>query len=279
MYPVPLTVVPVIASGLTVDGLKMRGLMEGVSAGTSFIPSNLTGLAFWYEADNGVLDTSNNTVTDEATQVVNWQDQSGSNNTLSTIVGGLRLKLSAINGRQSIDFAKQNAETYLSVATAPTNIGTTGYSFFAVASPISTNKASVVMCWNRNLGNEFPFNTISIANSPAASYRGCGHDGTGYILPNAGAVSAVSNTPALLEQYAINSSVVTLIVNVTNSFTSTCGTLDNTQTYLYVGNSDGGQTNNNGFRGYIGEVLGYTHILSATERSKVRSYLTTKWGL
>src|SRR5437867_8973089 len=128
---VPLNVWPEAVSNITVSGFGMSGLMEG-SAAAAFLPSSLTGLAFWYKGDNGVLDTSNNTVTDEATQVINWKDQSSSNNTLTTSAGGLRLKLSAINGKQSIDFAKAAAKTYLRVNAAPANIGTTGYSFFAV---------------------------------------------------------------------------------------------------------------------------------------------------
>ena len=221
---------------------------------TGFNPKSIAGLAWWLDASDG------STVTLNGSAVSAWGDKSGnSRNVLQATSNNQPSYSNSQNGKQVITFDGVNDRLS---ASAAFSLGTSGYTFMAVAFHTSGFQ---VLAEGGSLNPYF-------SSDPNGGVRGFRHwDGFSEVDTGAGAYT--SGTWFVLE-YVISSASRIIAVNgsvrVSGAGTSRSASL---QTI--------GSTTTGGFLwdGRVAEVLVYSSALASTQRSAARKYLGSKWGV
>lgn len=251
------------ASLLTVRPFAVSGLVaqpppvSGISTVGAFNPSQLTGLVAWFDATQitGVNSGSSMTI---------WLDSSASASHASSAVT-TRWPLYVTGLQNGLPMVRWLTATRL----------TSGASFVARApwtvAGVSRQSSAVT--------------TSQLLSNGVYEFVGTGDgggDGTKSLVGVTGKKNYISqtgywSTGTTIQHTAIFSSGFTSTVYKNGSlFTTLSGTTDATA----AGNGcDVGFGGNGNFFGDIGELLVYSHDLSAVEQAKVESYLTTKWGI
>lgn len=250
--------------------LNRRGFFGGVSAAPSFVPTDLTGLIMWLDAnDTSTLfdaTSGGSTVTTNDTAVARWQDKSTSAKHFKQATLNNRPKLftSSQNGKNIIRFDGTNDTMVMDADFS----GQTEVSYFIALKkvldpPTTASKTGHPMefLWAANTQHHYPWTDGVI------------YDGT---LTNS-RKTTVNPTPSLANFHLYNveakSGLWTSRINKTQIFTTTSNTI------AILGRNIGGGASVFYYDGDIGEFIAYSSILSSADRSKVEDYLYTKWGI
>ena len=250
--------------------LNRRGFFGGVAAAPSFVPTDLTGLIMWLDAnDTSTLfdaTSGGSTVTANDTAVARWEDKSTSAKHFKQTTLNNRPKLftSSQNGKNVIRFDGTNDSMNIDSAFS----GQTEATYFVALKvkndpPLTTNTSGHpigFLTGNVTNAGHYPFTDGNIYDNTLTTSR----------------KSAGNPTPSLANFHIYNveasNSVWTARVNKSQLFTTGTNTIGVGQTALGISISFY-------FDGDIGEFIAYSSILSSTDRGKVEDYLYAKWGI
>jgi hypothetical protein len=242
-------------------------------------PKTVAGLQLWLDATTGLYDATSggSVVTTDSTAVARWEDRSDNawHFTQATENNRPFLKTSQLNGKNVVRFDGMNDSLLLGATTLLRNVS--GYTFFAVRKNRSSVSALKILFVNAS--TRFEFNTQS-TNNVTLRVRRLATDTLTTLA--GGNSSTTANTFQLFcGKVDHANTTATLYRNGTQLATNTAFlTSGNTND---VSNGSGLGANAAGANQWsdadIAEVLIYHEALSDTDRGKIESYLTTKWGL
>ena len=249
------------------------------SVGTSsrsisgFDPRSLSGCILWLDAaDMSTLFSDAGGTTPATTTVNCWKDKSQTASLFTSSAGPTLTISNTINSRPYLNF---NGSTHYLLNTSlsisqPYTVFATGYlltntaSFYRLLSGIS----SIASNSNLVLGSQ---------NGNFAIFTGNGSsfNDTNAITPLTSVYTLWSIYSATVTGATVNSFLNGLALN-----SKTGSYIASTLTGLNIGGGNsatgfGGQP----FQGYIGEILIYNYVLSASQRQQVEGYLAWKWGM
>jgi hypothetical protein len=212
-----------------------------------FVPTQISGCQLWLDA------ADSSTVSLSGTTVTSWNNKVPSG-IATTTVSSPSLSGNYLNRIQTLRF-NGNSIT----ATLSTPVGTGDYAMFAVWLTINGGTEAVL--------------SIGPNGGPAA---GLGYNGAYYNLYEWGQTESqyvAGKNQYVLESGTRVSGIKTVFYNGISG-TPASGTLNLTNTTLFVGNGTGFPIN-----GEIGEVILYQATLTTAQRQQVEGYLAWKWGL
>lgn len=234
---------------------RRRSARGSLTAAPAFSPTDIAGLAAWYDATVGVTDAGGGAVSA-------WADQSGNSRTLTQGTAGSRPTTGTRtqNGLNVIDF--DGTADFLDASSGFAQ-GTSDTVFIVC---LNDDGADSVLQVAYN-GNSGATATCRITKTGANAYRAT--SGTALDL-------GVVNTSAHVITAAFNgASGSELRVDGVSLGTGSTGT--NSGTYApHLGRSPAGSQY---WDGWIAEVLHYESVLAAPDIEAVEAYLIAKWGL
>lgn len=232
-------------------------------SGSTFSPSDISGLKIWLKADSLVL--SNND------PVTTWADSSGNSNDVTQGSAGAKptYKTNIHNGKPSLSFDGGDSLANASLsATVSLNTGCTIFVVFShtIGSSLGSWKyiqridssvsGYLILCSpNGNAGGEDEA-WVDVNGTTAARFTGL-NDGVAHILG-----------------IKYSGTVATPYIDGTAGSTVS-GTISNAANRLYIGSNNAGSEN---FNGYISEYIAYNSQLSDADRQSVEGYLRSKYG-
>jgi len=252
--------------------LNRRGFFGGAAAAAppSFLPSDLSGLIMWLDANDTTTlfdaTSGGSNVTANDTAIARWEDKSTS---------AKHFKQSTSNNRPKLFTSSQNSKNIIrfdgtnDLMSMDSVFGTqTEVSYFIALKrvldpPTDQNKTGHPMRFLTGLGSDshYPWTDGNIYDHTLTNSR----------------KTAGNPTPSLASFHLYNveakSSLWTARVNKTQLFTTATNTINFTGTNIGTG---GGSFY---FDGDIGEFIAYSSILSSSDRGKVEDYLYSKWGI
>lgn len=260
--------------------VRKKGSGGGGSPPPSFLPSDLSGLQLWLDADDAA------TITSSASAVSQWNDKSGNARHVSaTSTAQPTTGTRTINSKNAIDFdgATDVMKTAARIFTAPSprtyivvsktdnaqpgtgtaRIISERFSGGALIGTKTTNQFNFIHDYTATgtfLRRSTLDNTIDITNPWVAV---CTWDGTG---TSTGLHLYKNGSPE--PSYSIDTSGPGTAVNADAAALSIGGGIDNA----------GIASSNTFYDGIIGEILIYNRVLATTELNQIGSYLNTKWG-
>ena len=230
-----------------------------------------TGIKIWLRADAGVSTSGSN--------VSRWDDQSGNiTNTLNqaTPVGGpssdIALNSSGMNYNPVLTFSGASGKELIGTSLIPF-AGTS--TVIAVARNVGTNLGGVFVTRTAPAGNGGPGIATSLSNNTG----GYSLDANGYVSSE----TPANASPAILVgQYSNTYSGVMYMNGI--SYVNNLGSIGpanatSASTNFEVGGRTVGNINNRILAGDIAEVAFFDHPLTATERTRIQSYLAIKYGI
>jgi hypothetical protein len=260
-------------TALAVDNLDRTAASAPVSVtitGDAPAAPVTAGLKVWLRADAGVAADANSLVSA-------WADQSGSGNDASATDPSAAplLVANAINNKPALRFGPNTFtdNQYLEVSDAGTAFTAADLSTFAIAR--FTNFASYRVLWTKSSsGRAAPIDWWFAPGSGVPNtFRGDGVNFggpvTGLIAPGLGQFAAIGMAVA-------GQSVSHFLGFTENGSGNIANTTASAGTPLRIGRRDDGAVQ---MLGDIAEILLYDRALSATERSNVVNYLSSKYGL
>ena len=239
-----------------------------VASAKSKGPAGLPNLHSWYDAADAT------TIISSSGKVSQWNDKSGNSRNLTQGTGANQpgIGTTTQNGKNVITFNGTNQMMFASAS-----VTSNALTFFTVYKRDSGGVTyGRLLSLYRNTGNDYD-NTDSIVVQASAlssppninAYRA-----SAQITPN----SNISYGVAYSASMTLNGTAVSL----NNSGTITTGTTSATSlnanaiTMGAGGPSGGGDQYLNG---WIAEHIIYTRVLSASEITLIRNYLSSKWGV
>ncbi|MCE7996544.1 MAG: T9SS type A sorting domain-containing protein [Roseivirga sp.] len=238
-----------------------------------------TNLAMWLRADAGT-----NTTTDAA-DVTSWSDQSGNSNNVTGINqgGGAPVEptyeTAQINFNPSVQFTDQSS-TDNAFLTTSSNPATGNMTLMAVYSTTQSdaggahyNSPAILGADHGTTGNNYALGMSSgrlhakIGNGDGFGARDANTSNDG--VPRIATATRVQAASGALELY-LNSENVATSTSDNNALTDPDA--------LGIGNHEAAATAAQ-FAGEIPEVLVFTSVLSADDRTKVETYLAIKYGI
>ncbi len=243
----------IVGSILSFTGVTLvDGNYFSIAASNVPLPGGVAGMVFWVKADAGVTGTTN---------ISQWSDQSGYNNAVqATPAQQPALVNTDLNFHPSVNFG--GSSSIMSFTTPPTSLNST---IFTVAVPtINTN-------WRTMFRG-------TVTDHPLIIQQG--GDNLGYYDADGGGLVNSGFTWLQNESAVVGAELRSGNVNFRKNGTQggTIGTINLTGlTMDYFGNY---QLFNQNF-GRISETIIFNtaSALSATEKSKIESYLATKYGI
>ncbi len=244
----------------------------------SFSPKDVAGCVLWLYADTiGLSDND---------PVSTWTDLSGnSNNATQSSTARPTYKKAVQNGRAVLRFDGSN--DFMEVANSSIVGGGTGMTIFIVVKQATLALNKVVLCkWDYNTQGTFAVQTSDASTDETMMYTAdnCGDDGSDH----QNSIDADLTTDFYVLEYvfdgtqSINADKVKIYRNGTLLSTSTTGTLTSTLTScsanLLIGKF-GGVVTGREFNGDMGEIAIYISALGSTDRTNIRNYLKSHWGL
>ena len=234
-----------------------------------FVPTTFTGCTLWLDA------SELSTLTLSGSSVSSWTDKSGTTS-LTQSTSSLRPTYvsNGFNGRPTVQFTGVQGSSYQYLQSATTSVynSISSFTFFAVMRVVSTppvfpspislqNKASFYL---RGLNNSSGFSGDNIWTYQGSTFVASPNTTFTYDA-NTIACLALGST----QQFFVNGSPTVS----SPSFTFGSGT----NLSVLLGWS--GYNANDGFNGYMSEVIIYTTPLTESQRKRVEGYLAWKWGL
>lgn len=235
---------------------------------SAFSPNDIAGLRFWYDAES--LGLSN------GAGVATWTDQSVNGLDLTQATGANQptYQTNVLNGLAVVDFDGTN--DYVGRSTTSISPTTGWWTAFAVVqvdtvtgvhavigndgATGSTDRMAQVLRFNGTAVESIAFNT-----TPTAFTDGAG-------------VTAATGTWYILTATRTADQVVAFVDGSSNGATGTSGTTaKGSNAPLRLGADIATPTAF--LDGRIAEAIGYSAVLTATERGDVESYLADKYGL
>lgn len=236
-----------------------------------------SNLRWWMKANTGALNPSATSAAD-GDAVATWNDQSGIANNATQGTGGNRpiFKSSIINGNPVLRFSSNQ---FLDATSTPGITGTNSFYFFLVF-----KQASFVAGGTSDGSGTYIIDRLP-ANNPLASFKIVNTDKYHFQKRNdSGGVSGpISSTPANTSSFVIvdyfrnYNTALGLIINGGTAVTSSDDNGSLNADRIRIGRHS--TNTNGGLNGDLAEVIVYNTNLSATERSKVESYLAIKYGI
>jgi len=246
---------------------------------SGFTPKSIANLGLWLEADDAA------TITTVSGGVSEWRDKSGSGRvfaqttandrpTVATNVFGTK---PAIRFDGSNDFLQSN-----------TNAGSLVFPatlFMVVNKPVSTSDGGL-FTHNKNGASSYDSGDLWVisTNTNSAGIRALGGVSTS-VFPGVGATAGllgkflvsfkVGGTSAVLKNRTAGLSATDASINLSSTASNNGCALG----VLSADNGAGGFFYVHFLAGDIAEVLIYSRALSASEESRVESYLAKKYGL
>lgn len=250
--------------------LNRKGFFGGVVAAPAFVPTDITGLIMWLDAnDTSTLfdaTSGGSTVTSNDTAIARWEDKSTSAKHFKQSTSNNRPKLftSSQNGKNVIRFDGTND----SMSFDSSFFGLTEVTYFIAIKrvldpPTTASKTGhpLEFLWAGNTQHHYPWTDGIIYDATLTNSR----------------KTTVNPTTSLANFHLYNveskSSSWTSRLNKNQIFTTSSNTI------AITGTTIGGGSGGYWFDGDIGEFVAYSSILSATDRGKVEDYLYAKWGI
>lgn len=253
------------------DGVRswrMLTLYNGAltPTGASFLPTQISGLTAWLDGSDS------STITVTGTQVTQWRDKSGSNNTVTPLSGLSNASVQSAyqNGLSVLNFSNNN------IYRAPAGSGVYPSDVFVVLALKVVQRNDIIGIGATSSDN---FNSLTIGEHTANRW----HNGSSFFTrtPNTVSPTNETSTSFLLMEWSIANNNFVIRRNGTQ--------LSQTSSYTY--SLTGGSVFQIGFRQtasgspdvalnvYIAEVLIYNSQLGTTNQQQVEGYLAWKWGI
>jgi hypothetical protein len=231
-----------------------------------FQPTQIPGLTGWYDGSDSA------TITVTGTQVTQWLDKSGSNNTITPLPGNSNATLQPAyqNGRSVLNFSGNN------LYRAVTGSGRYPSDVYLVIQLKSISRYDVVAIGE--LGGD-SFNSLTLGEFATARW----HNGSSGFSRTPNCVSPVDETSTsfLLMEWSL----------ANNNFLIRRNGTQLVQTASYTYSLSGNSCFQIGYRhtdrsssdvplnAYIAEILCYNTQLNTSNQVLVQDYLTSKWGI
>lgn len=246
------------------------------------LPKTIAGLQLWLDATTGLYDatTGGSLVTTDSAAVARWEDLSGNarHHTNATLNNRPILKTNQINGKNVVSFDGSN-DTLFNNSTVFRNVS--GYTFFGVKKNRSAVTGAPRTFFDNNDGStQIRFTLFTTAtNSTRMRGRRLTTDTlTTLTAPNNNTtigsfelfsviVDHTNTTVKLFKNGSLNASSVNFLTSGNTSdvsFRTIIGGFGGTSSMADID---------------VAEIIAYHGVLSDTDRGKIESYLTTKWGL
>jgi hypothetical protein len=237
----------------------MGGLLIGIN-NVSFSPLSLSPTA-WFRSDLGI--------TQSGGKVSQWNDQSGNGYNVSQSNATFQPTYSASggpNGTPALGWTGatnsillQNTSFTYAAQSQPTDI------FVVATCNVSLPIGNGAYCVD--LGSNTDVIFVATGSSTLTAYNGDLLAGASNITQNAAFVAELCN---------IQTSSSFITINGTSTSTGALGDDNQGSTDLTIGNFGGGS---NGWQGTISEVLVFNYELNSTQRAKVLSYVSSRYGI
>jgi hypothetical protein len=237
-------------------------------ASIPFSPRNISGVALWLDA----ADTSSMTLS--GSNVTQWNDKSGNGINMTGASLQPTFLTNAFNGKPTVSFAAVQGSSYQVLSNSSTNLYNSVSDisvFMAIYIPATTPR------------NPSP---ISLFGKVTIYIRGGGLGGE-TLYPwsynnNGSYVFSLNNFVSANNYYICCFQFNTNQTFFMNGDTGTGGPTaftfgSSTGIPTYIGYS--GYNANDGFNGYISEIITYNTALTTSQRQQVEGYLAHKWGL
>jgi hypothetical protein len=234
-----------------------------------FQPVDIAGASLWLDAADAT------TLTLSGSSVTSWTDKTGTTS-LTQSTSSLRpvYTSTGFNGRPAVQFTGVQGASYQYLQSATTSVynSISSFTFFAVMRIVSTppvfpspislqNKVSFYL---RGLNNSSGFTGDNMWTYQGSTFVASPNTIFPYDTDTISCLALGST-----QQFFLNGSTTIS----SPSFTFGTGT----NLSLLLGWS--GYNANDGFNGYMSEVIVYTSPLSTSQRQQVEGYLAQKWGL
>ena len=238
-------------------------LTGGIVTPPSFLPSDITGLNFW-------VDANSITGLNDGDAVSAWLDKSTNGHNLGSTVGTVTFKTNIINSLPVVRFASNG-----SMKTSAFNWSTDKGTVFAVFK-MAVGGTKVVSEFGATGGNEAGGWSLYKATNNLMIYYSTGSQ-------NTGSVTVQNSTPCCASMIMNKSLATGEVIGYLNGVNSNA-----------VNAPDGNSSGNFGTKelfigsrneaslfldGDIAEIVSYNTALTAEERLQVHSYLSDKWGI
>jgi hypothetical protein len=246
------------------------------------LPKTIAGLQLWLDATTGLYDATSggSLVTTDSDAVARWEDRSENarHHTNSTLNNRPILKINQINGKNVVSFDGSN-DFLANSSTVFCNVS--GYTFFGVKKNRSTVSGGTRTFFDNNDGStQIRFSLITAAtNQTRMRGRRLTTDTlTTLTAPNNNTtignfelfsviVDHTNTTVKLFKNGSLNASNVNFLTSGNTSDVSLRTIIGSFSTGSGHADID------------VAEIIAYHGVLSDTDRGKIESYLTTKWGL
>jgi len=251
---------------------------KGRFINTPFVPTDISGLSLWFDADDPrtlFSNTSGTTrATTDATALALWSDKSGNGRNAYQATGASQplLKTNILNNKNVVRFDGSNDI----LATAASQVAnTTDGSFTAFAVAQRTTASGFMTVVNQD-------NSTATRCSQFLNFAGNGNvESIGFVGGTPKFAYTSSGTISLSNFYILESTASTSTISaysngIVGSGAVTGGNLAVPSQAVSLGAYPTGQQYLNGD---IAEVLLYNSVLSLTNRIKVEQYLQNKWGV
>ena len=232
-----------------------------------FSPTQIVGCTHWFDA------TDSSTITLSSGSLTQWNDKSGNGRNLTAVSGFANATVSSAyqNGLNVFNFSGNGL-----YRTAAGNVSYPLDVYIIVALKSLTTHVDVLGMGDTSVDN---FNSLTFAESAASRW----HNGSSGGGRQTISTSDETSLSFLLIQWSLANSNYLLRRNGTQLIqASRTYSFNNSATSIFqigfrhTDNVYGTQAN---FRGYIGEIIVFNNQIGTTDRQRVESYLSQKWGL
>lgn len=233
-----------------------------------FTPDSLTGIAVWLDAmDAGTV------VSNAAGTITGWINKAGLGETATVLGTAPVYAPNVINGRNAINFFPVTIGAF-SIADA-TAYNYSALNVFVVAQRVTVTGGteSMVSKW-LTTGNQREF---AVNFTSGNTVQGISSADGGSTTVGAGTSGTVAVGTPIIVEYRWSGTQTQTFRNNANSSGAQAATIFNGTANINIGAANAGA--NQGFRGYIGEVIICTSQLGTTERNNTLAYLSQKWGI
>lgn len=252
---------------------KYQKFWDGTSS-TAMGGVDRTGLHSWYDA------SVSSSITSSAGTVIQWNDLSGNNRHASQASSSYRpvIGVNTQNSKNVIIF--DGIQQYLQADASITSNALTIFSVYKRYTNAGANSTygRVFSLFNTS-GNDYSTTDAIEVHATSASFNSITPPLVGVYRNSA---QAAGNTISYNTPYLFSATLNGTAVSQNNSGTVTTGTTDatnlnvNKNTLGAGGNSGGGDAY---FTGWFAEQIIFTRVLSSTEITAVRNYLSSKWSV
>lgn len=233
-----------------------------IAAQASFLPTDITGLELWLDADDS------STITDTSGEVSQWDDKSSAANTIVQATSANQGNTASINSNASLFFdgtGERMRDSSGSVTSPPGTLA-------AVFTPTSVAGGLGII-----LGLRLSFtNVLRLARSGDDIQALEGTGGGATVLSIANTLTANDTRWAIFRARNSGDGTSDLLDDAAGSASgSLAASIGDIDDINIAANADG----TDDWTGHIHEVIYYNRYLTDTERTNLGAYLSSKWGV